>query len=617
MTPTSIDMTFRESPAQLSAAIAAVLRTHFPDPAPFAVALPASGLHFENGAACNVIVEAVDFCDREDGAALAADISLAAHLGPVQLSFVPPRFLCRNAAGGIDQPASLIAWQLHERAAENLSAPVRGTGEAGSGSVPARNVIRIVSLADLRTVVLVRERQRRQLAQKLRAEIVWEHVCLPPSPILLSDLIFHDYFQPRLEQEPFAAVTAAFAKLRAADVIVVDDGAEMLIGARQFFGALSHAMQRDHVADLIAVRTQKYAAHHHELPLTVVAGLDLRLMDRTVVLDRLSRYLGKPIFRIGGIEPFSRFTEGWDYRPLTAMSAGGKGSRELEPDALVDALAAWIGERNIVPSQSVEPAVMIVADHGHYCSHLTRKEDIDKLLPVFERYCIAGQPSSVPYIATELARVGKSFAVVPGFEPEMLSSVAPYDCLLICGAQGPYPITTPAAAIMKSTPAWRTFRLQAPDLAKLSFTVAHEEFPPSNTDWCYAHPLDRSMYESDYAPTIKFRNRAVAEAKRERAHRRELRQARSATEPVSTETPAPRPRAERAGAEAPRLRPDAVERGAQTNAEGVGTDQAARREQRRQAAEQRRAERVAARRAWLTERRRDAAPAATPRRAAE
>src|SRR6185503_9044157 len=92
------------------------------------------------------------------------------------------------------------------------------------------------------------------LEQHFGCRVTFEHVCLPPSAIILSDLIFHDYFQPRLEQAPFDAVNSALNKLKQASLVLAHDIAEMSFLYHSAYPALSHNLERDPRADLISFR---------------------------------------------------------------------------------------------------------------------------------------------------------------------------------------------------------------------------------------------------------------------------------------------------------------------------------------------------------------------------
>ncbi len=94
-------------------------------------------------------------------------------------------------------------------------------------AVPDEFGIRIVSLADRLTVDEFNEPQIGRLEEVLGCRVTWEHHCLPPSPIVLSDLIFKDYFQPRLDPEPFRAVNSVLESLKNASLIIADDRAEL------------------------------------------------------------------------------------------------------------------------------------------------------------------------------------------------------------------------------------------------------------------------------------------------------------------------------------------------------------------------------------------------------
>ena len=521
----------QHSSESIRSAVESIVRDRVPEIANLLVALPMEQRSFANGPICNVLVETQDFFARKDGASIQSALESATGGYAVKVSFVPPRFISTNADGTADARASLRSLRQYEMAAsKRLQPSAKSQVEAMDGGGKNRTY-RIVSLADLRSVAQFRERHRRQLSQMVNANIIWEHLCVPPSPLLLSDLIFYDYFEPRLPHEQFSAISEAIAKIRAADLIVIDDGAEMLIAPRQIFGVLSHALQRNPETDLIAVRKQRYAARHHELPLTIVAGMDLRLSDRTSVLALLAEYLGKPIFRIAGLAPFAKFTEGWDYRPLTAMSGDTGDARELGPDGLVESLAAWIAVNGIPPSHSSAKPAIALGDLGHYCSHMGVRQSIDRVLAKYDRFCVAKQPSSIPYIDSALERLGKAFVIVPDTEPATLAAAKPFDCLLICGPTLHHQPDTPTVAIMKSTPPWRTFGVD-PEIAGLHFSMEHAEFVRTCSDWYYPFPIDRTSHDADFEVARNLKRRAKMRSSRDRQHRLAERKRQASGEPA-------------------------------------------------------------------------------------
>jgi acyl-CoA synthetase (AMP-forming)/AMP-acid ligase II/tetratricopeptide (TPR) repeat protein len=505
-----------------------------------------------------VLIEAEDFYDRGDGAEMAGAVREEMELDQLEVAFVPPRFLTKTSSGKFNRRLSAVHWagvlRQRQQGAHRRADPVaelraalprvptdRPVGEvldslsltvlriilSGAGqtldpgrtladieaglragapeSVPqglpgvlpeagGQSGLRIVSLADRHTMSRLAERHLDGLAARLGCPVTLEHVCLPPSPVILSDLIFTDYFLPRLaDQAPFSSVQAELNKLRGASLILVDDGAELRMPPNQAYGVLSHNLERDPRADLITVRWQHYARQHHLLPLTFVAGRDLALDERDRSLAALQAYLGRKLFRIASYAGLSAFTEGWDFRSFPGSANPPFAEGLIRPGRLMAAIGDWVARENppLVPLRPGPRLEML--DLGHYCSHFADQKSIDRLLASYGSFCIAGQDASIPYIRQALDRAGKPYAMVPSFAPEILATVEqPYECLLICGAWGDYQGETPAAAIMFAAYAGaRTFNIADRRLAALSFKRNASFDPPSATDWFYPGRLHR------------------------------------------------------------------------------------------------------------------------------
>ena len=99
----------------------------------------------------------------------------------------------------------------------------------------------------------------RDLEQLLGCPVRFEHVCAPPVPALLSDLIFVEYFLPGRDGPDFAGVVSLLAKIRSASVLLFDDIAELGFGTG-IFPVLSHQFERDPAADLLCYRWQSTPA---------------------------------------------------------------------------------------------------------------------------------------------------------------------------------------------------------------------------------------------------------------------------------------------------------------------------------------------------------------------
>ncbi|MCR0980614.1 hypothetical protein [Roseomonas populi] len=74
---------------------------------------------------------------------------------------------------------------------------------------------------------------------------VLEHICLPPSPVLLSDLLFLDRLGGQVAKDALRAVRRAASILRGASFLLIDDIAEFHIAASQVYAALSHDLRRN------------------------------------------------------------------------------------------------------------------------------------------------------------------------------------------------------------------------------------------------------------------------------------------------------------------------------------------------------------------------------------
>ncbi|BBX47784.1 hypothetical protein GCM10009641_88160 [Mycobacterium cookii] len=487
-----------------------------------------------------VLIEAPDFFERTDAAEIAAELKDATGLDQVEVAFVPPRFLTKTSSGKFNRRKSRADWiAAHEwrngaadrdavaeiRASfpgvawdqpvtevlDSLSltllriildaSPVRFQRQQSlaeivaaleaAGRTPAEahseEGIRIVSLSDHTTIATITGEHLDRLGQSLGCKVTLEHVCLPPSPVVFSDLIFHDYFQPRLDQADFGAVSRAMAKLKQASVIVTDDLAEMLFLCEGTYPALSHNLERDPRADLISYRWQDYVQHHHRLPLTVVSGLDVPLGASGTVLDQMSHYLGIPIFRVARVPGFADFTRGWEYQ-----AHGQRLGHRVDPDLLVENLLRWtqdlpapLARRHLPAGERIQRS-----DLPHFCAHNVSRAAVDRIVERYDRFCIAGSASSVPYLRRELDRAGKSYVQVPSYAQQILSRLDfDYDCLVICGAMGepPAELHKPIIALQHIALDWRTRNLGefAEEVGKL------QEDVNSGTDWLHLFALER------------------------------------------------------------------------------------------------------------------------------
>jgi acyl-CoA synthetase (AMP-forming)/AMP-acid ligase II len=489
-----------------------------------------------------VLIEAPDFFERNDASQIASDLKDATGLDQIEVAFVPPRFLTKTSSGKFNRRKSRADWIAARESRNGTGAAdrdpvteIRASFPGVAWDEPVAEVldslslivlriildastvrfqrqqslteivaaleatrgrpaearseegIRIVAVSDRTTVGGITTAHLHRLGQSFGCEVTLEHVCLPPSPVVFSDMVFHDYFQPRLDQEEFAAVSRAMSKLKQASVIVTDDLTEMFFLYESTYPALSHNLERDPRADLISYRWPGYTRNHHRLPLTVVSGLDLSLGASNTVLDQMSRYLGIPIFRTARTPGFAEFTREWEFQAVDQPWHG------VDPDLLVESLLRWAHEQAVPLARRALPAGERISssDPPHFCSISVSREAIDRVVERYDRFCIAGPASSLPYLRRELDRQGKSYVHVPSYAKQILSGLDfEYDCLVICGAMGELPteFDKPIIALQHIGLEQRTWNVGefAGEIAGL------EEHVQSGVDWLHLFELERA-----------------------------------------------------------------------------------------------------------------------------
>jgi hypothetical protein len=483
------------------------------------------------------------FFSRDDHREIEQRIGSATEIEHLRLAFVPPRFLTKTTSGKINRSKSAADW-VSARRVPDLShdvrmMPLQELDQSFSGlddgipvghmldslsatelrfildrhglqydatrtlaeyrrelngitrrvePRPAREGIRIVSIGDRELFDSLTEADLVKLGDRLGEPVTFEHVCVPPSPILLSDLIFEEYFAPRVNPQHLEYVRNTLRKIRGASVLIVDDATEMLYPPESVYGVLSHNLERDSRADLISVRWQNYSRAHDKLPLTVVRGADMPIEGSTQAIDRLSDYLAIPAFRIANYRGFEALTSTWDWRPLRGHH------RALEQERFIDAFVDWFLSTGRAPRRRPLPASRILdrADLVHFCSHAIKRGPIDQLLDHFSRFCIAGVSASVPYIRKRLEAMNKPFVTVPGFAPEVLRAAGgSFDCLLICGSMGDFAIDIPAVALQHIGPPWGALNLErfGDTFSHLETVGSTLDWPVSRDDWYYPERL--------------------------------------------------------------------------------------------------------------------------------
>ena len=487
-----------------------------------------------------ILIEALDFYDRTDMAEIAARMIDLTGMDQVDVAYVPPRFLTKTSSGKINRRKTRDDWLAVQEAKTRTAGPpdavaqlrasfshidwsrpikqvldslsttiVKITLETTSvvfdplqslnelvatlqsaappNQLDAAEGIRIVSLADRALVKDVTPEDLLLMGEALGCPVTLEHVCLPPSPATFSDLIFHDWFQPRLDQEPFRNVDAAMEKLKQASIIITDNIAELRFLYESTYPVLSHNLERDPRADLICVRWPNYIAQHHRLPLTIAAGHDIPLTAINETLGQMSRYLDTPIFRISTLTGFEPFCADWEYHPPRRF-------RRSAPDSghLLNALTDWIkAQPHLRRTKLPAGATVMTSDLAHFCAIMARKETVDKIIDRYASFYICGQAASLPYLQNRLRELGKPYVLVPTMTAETIDQLPEkYECLVGCGAFGKPPEDIPAALIQNAGLDWRVRNL---DIVNYEPTEGRllNQFPRGGTEWYHTFPLGR------------------------------------------------------------------------------------------------------------------------------
>lgn len=311
----------------------------------------------------------------------------------------------------------------------------------------------IVFLGHGETFCWVNEAYLQSIEKIVKIPVRFIKLRLPPVGIVLSDLAFIDQrleFFDEVQREKYASVIHAFRVLRSASMIIVDDVLEVQqLMWEQTYGFLSHDDERDPRADLIGVRWQHYATHHHELPLGVIKSMDLLAcgeasINRTLV--ELGRYLGTPIMRVACLPQLSSFTKDWEITLDNRITmADLSNENHIRVFNLANAIKTLIAGRMDLYQPKTSPVRMNLrqAEMPNYSSQFISMAFIDEILGLFDSFLICGAPASVPYIAKALRALDKPSERICHYGLISNDHRATYSCTLIVGPMG----NTPPAQI--------------------------------------------------------------------------------------------------------------------------------------------------------------------------
>lgn len=273
------------------------------------------------------------------------------------------------------------------------------------------------------------------IARQVGCPVHFEHVCVPPAPILFSDLVFHDYFLPRNPDAGYGAVASILQKIKNASLLLVDDEDNFRLPEFSAYPILDHRFTMDPDAELLGHRLQRYSQDHHFLPRRVVLGRNIASSLINPALKNLETYLEIPVFKMAFHEAFRPLTGQWDFCAHTQQVLDvekGKDTQWLSrfQDVLLEFIRKRDSECPRRPGAGKNRFTMV--DTPHFCSILMNRKAVDFVARNYDSFCIVGFPSSVPYLQKRLDQLGKPYF----FSSSAVPARDDYQCLILTGGVG-------------------------------------------------------------------------------------------------------------------------------------------------------------------------------------
>ncbi|HYA41845.1 MAG TPA: AMP-binding protein, partial [Syntrophobacteraceae bacterium] len=274
-----------------------------------------------------------------------------------------------------------------------------------------------------------------RLSMEVGCHVHLEHLIVPPVPILFSDLVFYDYFMPRMQGAERSAISACMEKIKDASLIIVDDEDNYRLLDTSVYPRLNHRFTNAPVSAFLAHRFARYVQKHHLLPKDVVPGSQISRESITPSLADLQAYLGKPIMRLAFLENFRTYTHTWDYKEYRAYRGDDDFIRNpISKGPLQDAIVQFVrahGEG--LPKSSGEQRNMLISkDPQHFCSFLINPMAVQWVVNRYDSFCILGFPWNLPYLEQALKRLDKRYCYATGWNADFEA----FDCVIMTGVEG-------------------------------------------------------------------------------------------------------------------------------------------------------------------------------------
>jgi len=254
-----------------------------------------------------------------------------------------------------------------------------------------------------------------QIGETLGIKVVYERICLPPAHFLWQDLVFRDYFLPRDLDEKYHSFLSVLSRLDESSVLLFDDFTEFKL-LDCAFPVLDRQFRRAPIADLLAIRFQKYGQQHHQLPVgDVVLGKSVSAEQRETAFVAIREHLKVPIFRAAFVKSHAAETRNWEHTDFDSRNEEERRQRFIA--ALTAFLQANLGTIPRRPLAS-ERLPFISNDLAHFCSFVVNPNFVERVVSRFDSFVIQGFPNSVPFLARRISEAGKSLSFVPTLQPD-------------------------------------------------------------------------------------------------------------------------------------------------------------------------------------------------------
>jgi acyl-CoA synthetase (AMP-forming)/AMP-acid ligase II len=359
---------------------------------------------------------------------------------------------------------SLLLGEYGIEDAESLSLNMLRLSETTRDDQVAGPVIKIVSMFDGDKLMKIMIPVLSTLGTRLGVSIHYEHVCCPPAPILLSDMIFEEQFAVRDGREGvYDGFSSALHAIRSADLIIADDLVQMGWPAVNdtHYPRLSHRFQPEILSENLCVRWARYSERNHLIAAELIASEDITPASTVMALDDIEDYLGVPILRVALTKQFSAHTSNWPVRHLRDCVAllVQTSDAKIDYDTLKQDMFTALVEKckSIIPKKGTAQNIWHTSDQHHWCSWLVNPQLVDYVLDRYESFLVLGKPGSIPYLSREADRRGKLL----NFRSDLLCPPGDYECVLQTGSWGMPTTDKPVFPLMN--PGWGDRPFNIPD----------------------------------------------------------------------------------------------------------------------------------------------------------